>query len=65
MREVAGQLGNTPAVARASYVDPRVVDLFDDGVTVNVPPPSPGEDDRRRREDAEKAVLKLLVAEVD
>ncbi len=34
MREVAAQLGNTPAVARASYVDPRVVDLWEDGVTI-------------------------------
>jgi DNA topoisomerase IB len=63
MREVAGQLGNTPAVARTSYVDPRVVDLFDDGVTVEVPPAS--RDGRRRREMAERAVLRLLVAEAD
>ncbi|MCW2769816.1 MAG: topoisomerase [Aeromicrobium sp.] len=35
MREVADHLGNTPAVARSSYVDPRVVDLFDDGVIVS------------------------------
>jgi DNA topoisomerase-1 len=34
MQEVAEYLGNTPAVARASYVDPRVVDLFLDGVTI-------------------------------
>lgn len=34
MREVSAHLGNTPAVARASYVDPRVVDLFTDGVVV-------------------------------
>lgn len=34
MREVASHLGNTPAVARSSYVDPRVVDLFQDGVVV-------------------------------
>ena len=34
MKEVAGYLGNTPAVARASYVDPRVIDLYDDGVTI-------------------------------
>ena len=34
MREVSEHLGNTPTVARASYVDPRVVDLFHDGVTV-------------------------------
>jgi DNA topoisomerase IB len=34
MKEVAHYLGNTPAVARASYVDPRVVDLYNHGVTV-------------------------------
>ncbi len=34
MRTVSEHLGNTPAVARSSYVDPRVVDLFGDGVTV-------------------------------
>jgi len=35
MREVAEYLGNTPAVARSSYVDPRVVDLYHEGVTVS------------------------------
>jgi DNA topoisomerase IB len=34
MREVAEDLGNTPTVARNSYVDPRVVDLFHAGVTI-------------------------------
>jgi DNA topoisomerase I len=33
-REVAGYLGNTSAVCRKSYVDPRVVDRFDEGVTI-------------------------------
>jgi DNA topoisomerase I len=33
-REVAEYLGNTAAVARASYVDPRLIDLYDDGTTV-------------------------------
>jgi DNA topoisomerase-1 len=32
--EVAEYLGNTPAVCRSSYIDPRVIDLYDDGVTV-------------------------------
>lgn len=32
--EVAHYLGNTPAVCRASYIDPRVIDLYDQGVTV-------------------------------
>ncbi len=31
MREVADQLGNTPAVARASYVDPRLLEKYEDG----------------------------------
>ncbi|SDQ86336.1 DNA topoisomerase IB [Quadrisphaera sp. DSM 44207] len=34
MTEVSEYLGNTPTVARASYVDPRVVDLFEDGTTI-------------------------------
>ncbi|GMA87438.1 hypothetical protein GCM10025868_26880 [Angustibacter aerolatus] len=34
MQEVSRYLGNTPAVARASYVDPRVIDLFEDGITI-------------------------------
>lgn len=34
MREVAEQLGNTPAVARKSYVDPRVLTAWEDGRTV-------------------------------
>jgi DNA topoisomerase-1 len=35
MRAVAGVLGNTPSVARASYVDPRVIDHFDRGRTID------------------------------
>jgi DNA topoisomerase IB len=34
VRDVARQLGNTPAVARGSYVDPRVVEQFEQGETV-------------------------------
>ena len=34
MKEVSEYLGNTPTVARASYVDPRVIDLYEDGVTI-------------------------------
>jgi DNA topoisomerase I len=34
MKEVSTYLGNTAAVAKASYVDPRVVDLFHDGCTI-------------------------------
>jgi DNA topoisomerase-1 len=34
MSEVSDYLGNTPTIARKSYVDPRVVDLFEDGTTI-------------------------------
>ena len=34
MREVAEGLGNTPAVARDSYVDPRVIHCYEHGVTI-------------------------------
>ncbi len=34
MREVAEELGNTPAVARGSYVDPRVVIGYEQGLTI-------------------------------
>jgi len=34
IEEVAHHLGNTPAVCRASYVDPRVFDRFDGGLTI-------------------------------
>ncbi|MGC5019596.1 DNA topoisomerase IB [Micromonospora sp. DT47] len=53
MREVAELLGNTPTVARTSYVDPRVVDLYHDGVVAPVRPETP-------RTEAERSVLELL-----
>jgi hypothetical protein len=34
VKQVALYLGNTPAVCRASYIDPRVFDRFDGGLTV-------------------------------
>jgi DNA topoisomerase IB len=34
IKEVAHYLGNTPAVCRASYIDPRIFDRYDDGLTI-------------------------------
>jgi DNA topoisomerase IB len=34
VREVADYLGNTPAVARASYIDPRIIALYEKGTTI-------------------------------
>jgi DNA topoisomerase IB len=55
IREVASELGNTPAVARSSYVDPRVVDLYQHGETVILPATADSDGPS-----AEKAVQRLL-----
>lgn len=34
VREVAGYLGNTPTVARSSYIDPRVIERYQQGETI-------------------------------
>lgn len=34
VKEVAYHLGNTPAVCRVSYIDPRVFDRYRDGITI-------------------------------
>ncbi|NCT91714.1 DNA topoisomerase IB [Cellulomonas sp. APG4] len=50
-REVSEELGNTPAVCRASYIDPRLFDLWERGRTIGR---------RRTRTGAERAVRELL-----
>ncbi|WP_255274328.1 hypothetical protein [Actinomadura madurae] len=34
VKEVASYLGNTPAVARASYIDPRIIELYEQDKTI-------------------------------
>lgn len=34
VREVSGYLGNTPAVCRSSYINPRLFELYEGGVTI-------------------------------
>ena len=34
VKEVAHYLGNTPAVCRASYIDPRVFDAYEGGLII-------------------------------
>jgi DNA topoisomerase I len=65
MKEVAGYLGNTPAVARASYVDPRIIDLFNDGVTISPELAATDTDlsDGTTHGKIERAVLNLLAAD--
>lgn len=51
VRDVSEELGNTPAVCRASYIDPRLVDLWERGRTIGR---------TRTRTGAERAVIDLL-----
>jgi DNA topoisomerase-1 len=64
VKEVAHYLGNTPAVARASYIDPRVFDRYRDGLVIGRPvreaaDTAPGELPIHQRA-LEEAVLDLI-----
>ena len=60
VEEVATYLGNTPAIARGSYIDPRVLDLYENGTTITTPRVTARTSPMRRQELLEKAVLDLL-----
>ncbi len=60
MEEVSDFLGNTPAIARASYVDPRVVDLYEDGTTIATAVRRRHPTPERRQQAIERAVLRML-----
>jgi DNA topoisomerase IB len=57
VQEVSHYLGNTPAVCRASYIDPRVFDRYRAGVTISPAVETLSE------EEVERAVLNLLGGE--
>jgi DNA topoisomerase-1 len=63
VKEVARYLGNTPAVCRASYIDPRVFDRFDGGLTIGGALPELAEDPAQWphvQRAVEEAVLDLI-----
>lgn len=64
VKEVADKMGNTPAVCRSSYIDPRVVDLYTDGITIAPALEQLGEDvgygEPATQGAVEAAVLRLL-----
>jgi DNA topoisomerase IB len=65
VKEVAHYLGNTPAVCRASYIDPRVFDRFRGGVTIGGVLPSLLEEvetDNASLQDAAEAAVMDLIA---
>ena len=59
---MAQYLGNTPAVARASYIDPRVFDRYRGGVTIGLVGIAERDEDGRPpvQGPIEEAVLDLL-----
>jgi DNA topoisomerase-1 len=59
MKEVAEELGNTPAVARSSYVDPRVVEGYEAGLTIAA---GARRADRTREPAARQAILESSTA---
>jgi DNA topoisomerase IB len=61
IKRVAERLGNTPAVTRSSYIDPRVLDRFRDGKTIEMPKPaSKGVVTGRQQRKIEREVLALI-----
>lgn len=60
IEEVSEFLGNTPTIAKGSYVDPRVVERYEDGETVAVPRATRGRTPTRRQGAVEEAVRELL-----
>jgi DNA topoisomerase-1 len=60
MKEVASFLGNTPALARSSYVDPRVVDSYERGRTIERATRRSYANADERQAALERATLKLL-----
>jgi DNA topoisomerase I len=61
IKRVAERLGNTPAVCRSSYVDPRVLDCFREGKTIELPSLAPEDAVTPRRQSLiERRVRELL-----
>lgn len=60
--EVSDHLGNTPTVARASYIDPRVIEQYEHGRTVASAVDRVGTDldDEQTRATVERSVNRLL-----
>jgi DNA topoisomerase-1 len=67
IEDVAYHLGNTPTVARASYIDPRVFDRFDSGLTIGGVIDKVGDESEGplAQRPIEEAVLDLIAKDVD
>lgn len=72
VKEVSRYLGNTPAVCRASYIDPRVIDRYQSGWTIAEslagladPEEEDTVPDAGSDRKVERAVLDLIAGETD
>jgi DNA topoisomerase I len=59
VRQVSSALGNTPTVARGSYIDPRVIDSFQRGEVIALPPELEEAAAPRVIEDGDGVVIEL------
>ncbi len=60
VEEVASYLGNTPTIAKNSYIDPRVIDLYESGTTIADVARKRHRSPETRQAALEKAVLEML-----
>jgi DNA topoisomerase-1 len=60
MKEVAEFLGNTPTLARSAYVDPRVIEAYEEGKTIGGTTRRSYDTPDERQAALERATLKLL-----
>jgi DNA topoisomerase-1 len=60
VKQVSEALGNTPAVCRASYIDPRVLDRYRDGVTIHPTASANGRLTAKQRLKIEREVINLV-----
>ena len=60
VKQVSEALGNTPAVCRASYIDPRVFDRYRDGTTIRAAASTNGRMTAKQRLKIEREVVELV-----
>jgi DNA topoisomerase IB len=65
VRQVGAALGNTPAIARASYIDPRVIELYEQGKVIELPSDLPDAAVPLRIEAGRDGVVIELPTDVD
>ena len=60
MKEVSSFLGNTPTLARSSYVDPRVIEAYEQGRTISRTTRRTFDNPDERQAALERATLRLI-----